>query len=715
MAYTPEQIEAARQGAKNIAKKNKGKQWGAPVVREWGRPRKPLGPIPNYGKMAKQGGFQPGNYDVDTWRDTLYKQQFDPTTQQPTNPVKGINGEDLPKGAVAWDPNGDPWFGGGLPGFWNKLVYNFNREPDIAPDEIVVKKPTVLVDGKLPDVSVPYGGRRQPSYIMPAETLQVLPTINNMFQALYANTGVPGKVARTVQGAVKTGLDVISAPAKEAEKVSGVAQELEKMGNESILPNLNPTRASQALIGMTGLKIPEGSKNAAAMPWNVQPQGILYNAMRAALAPGTVGQKMDRLERAYYASQMLYSSFADNTLRAEYDRRYTVGENPYLLALELENPLAEMAGQILIDPLNALGVGVKAARETKWLKQGEKLYTQVAPELDNIMRVAGNVDDIRAIEGVDEAVRIVQEATKAAETGLTDYANAVGWYTADAKKYQVGRRSGEFMGWLLRHAKDDPEAQVGALKAVVNLVSDNPDEVLDAMNYASHFPSAKPFFSQAGLETGVLLRNALKDESGVVNATKFLDDLATAAKGGVGDVVKMAASKMDGPVARMYPTITERIAAGEKVVGWQRALAKSEKVMKSIYRVPNTFFAGVYMGMSPGYAFRNLTTNTLHVAIDQGISSVFKKPTDAIRDTAEMLKGVPMGVGGFGRGLAGVDVGKVIAGQETLESGATFGKLIKERPLTPMLGVSEKFEEWGSSADRVRCYKAQFPKAVQTG
>ncbi|KKK66187.1 hypothetical protein LCGC14_2966620, partial [marine sediment metagenome] len=72
-------------------------------------------------------------------------------------------------------------------------------------------------------------------------------------------------------------------------------------------------------------------------------------------------------------------------------------------------------------------------------------------------------------------------------------------------------------------------------------------------------------------------------------------------------------------MGQMLPTLTERLARGEKLTPALRILAKFDSVIgKGIFQPANRFFATIYMGMSPGYAARNWITNTIHVLIDEG-------------------------------------------------------------------------------------------------
>src|SRR3990167_2595324 len=135
----------------------------------------------------------------------------------------------------------------------------------------------------------------------------------------------------------------------------------------------------------------------------------------------------------------------------------------------------------------------------------------------------------------------------------------------------------------------------------------------------NRFPVPRPLYSRAGNELAIVLRDMLSD-GGRFAPEQFLDELGDTRT--LEDVVAMARRRMDPVVARMFPTITEAVAAGREVSPFIRGLARFDRVAQhALYRPVNTFFAGLYMGLSPGYAFRNVMTNTFHVLVDYGPSA----------------------------------------------------------------------------------------------
>jgi hypothetical protein len=128
--------------------------------------------------------------------------------------------------------------------------------------------------------------------------------------------------------------------------------------------------------------------------------------------------------------------------------------------------------------------------------------------------------------------------------------------------------------------------------------------------------------SQAGQETGLVLRRSLMDEVGKLDPDKFLERLAEARKTGVEGLVNFADEVVGKATKELFPTVTERLQlakkaeSGKALKPWQVPLAKVSPAMEylarfdavaqsKLYRPINGFFANVYMGLNPGYAARN--------------------------------------------------------------------------------------------------------------
>ena len=77
---------------------------------------------------------------------------------------------------------------------------------------------------------------------------------------------------------------------------------------------------------------------------------LLYNVYRIASSGKGIQDKDAVFLRNLNSSRAIYSLYADETKKQEYIRRYEAGENPQLLAMEIENPWVELGGSIFLDP-----------------------------------------------------------------------------------------------------------------------------------------------------------------------------------------------------------------------------------------------------------------------------------------------------------------------------------------------------------------------------
>src|SRR3972149_2204912 len=144
---------------------------------------------------------------------------------------------------------------------------------------------------------------------------------------------------------------------------------------------------------------------------------------------------------------------------------------------------------------------------------------------------------------------------------------------------------------------------------------------------------------------------------------------------------------MEKAIADTFPSVTERLAAGEKLPWTIKNLNRFNNfAQKSTYRPINTFFAGIYMGLSPGYAFRNLFTNTIHVLVDGGPG------------------------GGFSGGTMGVETMEVGA-KVAREAGVTTGAVRR----LPAARAAERFEEWGAAQIVGKSVEDTMRKMLQPG
>ena len=606
--------------------------------------------VPEIPIWQPPGGWADQNIPIQT--DTPNEKNINDLMTKPADwdyktAVLGMNKEKLPEDAIGWTPHGTPYYGDGLEGWWKGTVSRMTAPISYEDETIIPEEGTWWQ--------------------------KTLGTIENLgaqfYHAAGEEGGVPSPLTYVTRGvselfkSVFTGLEEAEI---KTEQVFGVARGVEERAAEefglpepeykSIYEGFNPFQEFNSFTSPRG--------------WAFK-LGLMLGAKDI-----TTDEGLDLIKEGYNSGRIFYSSIVDPLVADEYKRRYRDGENPYLLAMELENPMAEMVGRMVISPWNLFGLGARGVKDTRRLGSLADEFFRIPDEIDNVLRGAGEVDEIAAVSKIQE---LAEASIKSLDDLGHDY--RLGALTADGKRYVIDRRTGELAEWTLRtNSGNDPDKAMEILEGVIALASDDTDEVargISMIKGASIEP--RPYFSRAGQELSAVLRNLVVDDAGKLNPGRFLDELAKASDGGIDDVVELVSKSMNGTIEKMFPTVTERLAAGEKLPWHVAQLSRFDKfAQKSVYRPINTFFAGIYMGLSPGYAMRNFFTNTLHVLVDGGPGAMRFKTTPVLDKTSKWLGGQLPDIAGFGKGVMGV---------ETIES-------ISRR--LPFSKLSEKWESLGA-------------------
>src|SRR3990167_3978808 len=643
------------------ARKIRGQEYRGPEIPYWDKLMRQYGP---------ESGFQrgaPAPYPQQP--QTVQEMMQIPDDWDYKNPLNnaGPNGEVLPPAAIGWTPHGTPYYGDGLPGWWKGAVSRILAP--IGTSSVQARGRDLTIGKWFYNTGGEEGGAPGP--------------------LTYATRGVSELV-----GGILSGLGEF---AKKTEQVFGVEKELERMFKPPA-PSAPPANLPSGWIGdyvrrnYEQILPTQISMGLAYTGADQRPEDFDFEAVKTAA------------ERGYQAGRIFYTGAMQPQIYEDYKRRLENDENPYLLAMELENPLAEFIGQAVLDPLNFIGGGIRHAKDVRRIASISDEFLKISDDIADVLRATDKVGD----EG--KAVTAIQDLIKATQASLKKFSEDRSLFslTADGKRYVVGRRTGELVDWMFRN---DPDNALDALVGMVKLASDDADEVAQGLSAVKNFLEPRPLFSKAGQEASVILRKMLTDETGAVNAEKFLKQLEKA-KGSTDDLNRFVDGKMKSVIDTTFPSVTERLATGEKLPWTIKNLNRFNNfAQKSTYRPINTFFAGIYMGLNPGYAFRNLMTNTLHVLVDGGPGALYYKPSTLLGRTKNWLGGaLPGAWGGFSGGTMGV---------ETLEVGAKAGELAgvttgAVRRL-PAARAAERFEEWGAAQIVGKSVEDTMRKMLQPG
>jgi hypothetical protein len=660
----------------------------------------------------------------------------------------GMQGEDLPPGAIGWLPTGEPQYSlspeapflsmkkkmsivGPIPYDIETNVFDgisnwWQDFKDRMSAPITKEKPEVIREEAEP---VKYYG--VPLEGQTAEKVNLGATAGSYFRGLKTGSfGSPLAYGSRFLGEVlRTGSEVIyDVFAKGTEKAFGTYRDF-----------IDETQGRP----IPGEGIPFWSI-VRDQPATTTSRWIADSFFRQETPEGiTVGIKQGGpLDRAWQASRIFYTSAIDYGVTEKFKLRYIAGEDPYALELELQSPAAELIGRLVFDPLNVMGPMIRvlgmgstlddvfnASRAGKAVLKGRDARRAswvwdelgvLSDEVENAFRVAADLPEGSDARHVESALKtIVAPAMKRFSDKFkynldrmrNDY--SIFASLADGKQYVINRRAFNILKEVGAMYRDNPHDAAAAMRAILNL-SGTEDEIADALITIKHMGNPRIFMGQSAQETSLVLRNMFLDEDGVVDLDKFMSGLEAAQKEGVAAVQDWAYRKVQQGSKDLLPSVDDRLkaideakaakAAGQTltrkqeaalldvVPGWVRKVNSTNNRLQKFVRPFNTFFSNVYMGASPAFAMRNLQQNILQSVMDEGIGVLFTTEKDAIAEM-EAWGSLPQ--------MVGYDPRK---GIETIYRGAAASEEATITNKLNMMHWSEKFE---------RAYGTRTMHAVQ--
>ena len=535
--------------------------------------------------------------------------------------LTGFNGEPLPAGAIGWTPEGEPYYG-------------YGKIPIVGP---VAEWGRRAWDR----ISAPTRG---PAEVTPTGVLGTLQTASRKLTEgdEAGQKPTPLQIGARALGEGIRGLgEALSVPAYATELgLGGTTPTLQAGGEGSPLPDVS-TALEEAIPDVEDRGfLSDATKMFEQYVLNLNPVLMTYNALRFLTSPMSVGQKRDIAEDQFNAARIAYSAWSDPALRNEYIRRYNAGEDPYLLQLDLQRPGAELIGQLVLDPLNLTGGWISKPAKARALTRGALVPDALKP----LLKAVAEAPEAAKADAIADLVRARRALVVERGTRLTNLATETGLLkrTAGSKRYMVSEVTNDVLDFVFT-SNGNKEDAVDMLEALVKSVSGNEDEALDGfMRLMRDENLVNVTLSDDFTDTGLFIRKILEDENGVVDASRFLNELKGAKT--YDEMILLAARKVDNAIDAAFPTIrkmteaTEKVAKlqgegktlaeipaelrkhaalAEKLSDRQKALAAFDDVaQRKFYQPINKFFANVYMGWNPGYAFRNMIQNYVHMFID---------------------------------------------------------------------------------------------------
>ena len=588
----------------------------------------------------------------------------------------------LPEGAKGLDPAGNPFFGEGIPGILKKWKYNFTKdvkEVDEA-DWADVKDRWKQMQGSTVEEM---GG---------SERLSLLgETISKGYQDITANAeGSP--LAWLVKGVPTTIAavgDLFSIPAQKLEQVGGAIEGFQEAANEadSILPKLD--------------------QNALTQTIEETPLGWAYDFARIALSDSD--DKWDATGKAiqdgWQSGRIFYSQVFDRTLKEKFLQEYREGGDPALIAMKLQNPLAELGGQLLLDPLNLVGAFGKASKVAKELDgaldsvRGSGLL-KTAEGAEALKAMSNAVDEGSAFKALDAlttaqraAVDNVQSTSK-----LLNVKYGINDLTTSSRQNAIIGKGKEALGNMALILKQGGMSYDGVAEAMlygIKSVSKNTDEMKAGLAGLSHLPNANMWLSDDYIETFTMMNKMMSSTDGAVdgsrlsnlmkakNPAEFAEQatklMQAATFSEIPDVGELAnAAKLVKQAAKEGGEITEKTKQMAKVYDnlphHVKYLDKINSALSKYIKNPiNSVLSPLYFNLQGGVAVKNIVSNNELILIDQGAKAWLKdgkywSQESKVNYIKDIFGELPTSASGF----------KSLVSQQTDKPAFLFGKLMEK-------------------------------------
>lgn len=499
----------------------------------------------------------------------------------------------LPFGAIGWNPDRTPNYGEGVDGWYKSLVYRA-----YAPTEKVVDGETVL---EKPSAATVLGR-----------------SVWNAFGEVLKGLQVPQQMLYEGYGKLK-------AAEYEAD-----------LANQS-RPNLYEDPKSVDIL--------RGMFDMASTTFSQTIGNVSESRTGIRRLPDATSDKIEEASVAWskhnFGTSLYQPYIFDN-----YMKRVMNGENPYDLIEELSKPWANLAADLLFDPLNLIAIIAKPFQAVK-IAKGAEVIKGMEGAVD-VLKAAKGVDSV--VDGVKAADAITEVAQKLVTRsgGLVDDVMKIGGRiaekTQDAKFNTLKDVVNTVITPLLVYTKGQAAHFDEVLHAISKLSSKDVKVVEEGLTYLAERNLAHLYLTENAMDTSKMLGkfyesispaaekelikilegndvkalfNFMAEKMGTIADDMFpdvakignkLDEIAKFTKANPGvelpeELAKFKDFKLT-PVAKKIAQLHN--AAQTNVLG-------SEVGVRNI----NSFLNLIYLS-SPGFAIRNFMTNTVQTAIDLG-------------------------------------------------------------------------------------------------
>ncbi len=567
-----------------------------------------------------------------------------PTTPQTQVANPAVMPRALPYMAIGWTPKGDPYYGDGLVGWARKTASQF-------------LDPTAL-----------FGSDLTPDPKDPTKQITVLQ---------------------------KVGVNLPNTPLQNGEILTPEQQKTQDQGNLGGLgktlqswPDLlkeDPGKIIPANIGVLGGAL----QTAGAVI------GLPAQAIRRVFSAGFAYKDLPALQQMFpkmtfsqantiYQSgdQMVYTGAFSASARYEYVREVMSGVPPAFAVEKNVNPWIDGAFGIAIDPMWL--VGGNATEGSKAISAADDFTKVASSTLSKVVDETGHLNDEMLVgDGLQKVAAEVKNIFRPEEAPVAQTAiQKVGHFlfgniddktifqkmiepVATAKADIFSTRVNE-VGKIVQGAyKDNPEEIGRVISSILTYGKGTDEEIAAHALPLLQDKVGQVLFSNAGQDfQRTIVKLAGDDPTALIDK---ITELGAKGDGGE-ELMKFVADKFQKVADELYPSVNDLQKASEAVKAGSSSpnLVKMAKqfdelnpIVKRFNAVNdfllhnvffgkgwadlNSFFSGIYMGLSPAYAMRNAIQNSVAIFADQGIATGVKSIAIGLEETVRGMVGAKEG------------------------------------------------------------------------
>lgn len=572
--------------------------------------------------------------------------------------------EQLPEGALGWDPNGEAYYGGRTP----FQEWQLRAHANLRNKENVTQEQASWDDWGAPKVADAYkeGG--------------IVAGAKAVFSGLFETYK---QASESVDYMLSGGGEEVTSAQQAWRQVSHYGGEtLQRLGSLAYQTKLGfgglahlYEEATQVGSGVGDADVHFPERNAQLDADYDQFAVVPQNQDRFWRTLGVSANTIDEYKQGALAGRMFYTTIWDNAvdrvkgitgtgqagnMKKEEFMRYMKSNpnaNPNVWVKAYENPGAEMWGEIIFDPLNVVEWGMKTAVAGLMLSRASKYMADPmmamgkALKAQGARRLTGLVDDAQDAAGFMAivAARVTDVGDALTKQGALQKSKAI-WQLDNAGKARVAAQ--DLVGvnqWAIRAAKRaddtiDVDLYMDIQNAIAKTAGDSeylrlareaPDQITDALrrknenvikegiNELTDFPGYDIAFTEPGTRSAIFMQDAYNPQR-AAKIRSIIDNVDEMPEYGqrLKAVVEYSDEVIEKITKDMFPDIIEQGA--KKAGGGYYALAKAHEYLytKGPYKWFNKVFSSIYMGLNPGFAARNFMQNTLQGVLDEGVRGI---------------------------------------------------------------------------------------------